>query len=286
MQGLIRDGLPNELERSVETLLYEVQVDMLGRWAYLVFHQRPPIRSHEDLKAWCESLQLALGIFDHRWEAYAEGRRVPTLDVALPLLEAAGRAVASERGGERTRRAWNGKKFLKKIVNLQWTPLRGPRPLFTESDFLSLTKSIWQCMRALGRGRPPEPFRAPDERAARHILDVVILWCAEHRPSGPPVDAATPASDWEFSPGRFRYKQDWYDLSNTALKLLERFVKAKGMTLNADEISKLTPARVSPSRCYARVAELRKILKKTLKLLNDYDPLPPVDREAWRLSLP
>src|SRR5262249_1521772 len=45
-----------------------------------------------------------------------------------------------------------------------------------------------------------------------------------------------PRSDWEFEPGRFRYKASWHDLGGQRLVLLRAFVDARHMTLTHDEI--------------------------------------------------
>ena len=58
MGELARVGLRPELEQSVTKLFYEMDLDMLKRWAFLVIYTSPSIKSHEDLKTWCETLYL------------------------------------------------------------------------------------------------------------------------------------------------------------------------------------------------------------------------------------
>jgi hypothetical protein len=177
---LARAETPPELEQPVERLLYEVQADMLSRWGLALFNTIPPVDSYQDLKSWCELLQMSLTVPDQRWEAELEGSPVAALEIAFPLLMEAIHAVNGDRVGELPA-TWDKTGWHNALASVRWWRLKEPQFFVCERDFLSLTKAIWNCMRQLGgRHRPPEPCSVPDARAARHVLDIVAWWCAEN----------------------------------------------------------------------------------------------------------
>jgi hypothetical protein len=276
-------GVPADLRRKVDVLLFEVHSDMRARYAFYVLHMCPRVQSHQDLKTWCETLHLALFLPDELFAARVDGRPVKLLHVAFPLLAEACRNVWPEQVPS-SLPPWDETGWHEQLSRLVVAPLPRPLPFLVEQDFLTLTDTMWSCMRRLGGAEmPAEPTSVPDARATRHILDTVKAWC-ERQPGQP--EEREPATVWEFVPGRFRFRGEWYDLANNSLRLLEAFTRARAMTLTEDQISRMTSPRVSPGRVYGRVAELRMALQGLLKLPAQHDPRPSVDRGAWRLDLP
>jgi hypothetical protein len=185
MHELARADLPPGLGQTVEKLFYEVHADMLGRCAWVMFNTTPLMDSHQDLRIWCEALILALPAYDHRYVGTVEGQPVAAVDAAFPLLVEAIRLVHPDKA-DQLPPVWDRAEWHRQLCRLQWSRLPEPQPVLGEPEFLSLTASMWARMRDLGgTRRPPEPCRVPDERAARYILDEVMLWCEAQQAPGP-----------------------------------------------------------------------------------------------------
>ncbi|MCI0462446.1 MAG: hypothetical protein L0Z62_36305 [Gemmataceae bacterium] len=93
-----------------------------------------------------------------------------------------------------------------------------------------------------------------------------------------------PAKKWEFPPGGYCYRGSWHRLPVVSVKLLKLFDDAESNILSGDQISRMDGARVSKQTVYSRVSNLRKSLKKSLKLSTD--PIQSVGEDAWKLIVP
>ena len=102
-----------------------------------------------------------------------------------------------------------------------------------------------------------------------------------------------PDDGWHFQPGRFAFRQRWYDLKGKPLALLERFVQARGVALTLDELKAdvwaVDDRDPEETTIRTTISALRTKLKAVVQELNINDiadPLPRVDARAWRLDLP
>jgi hypothetical protein len=86
--------------------------------------------------------------------------------------------------------------------------------------------------------------------------------------------------DWSFLPGRFRYRQDWYELGGRQLQLLQAFVQAEQMILSHGEIDE---ACGNDGRTYANVCDLNRSLRRLWKTRRN--PIRSV-MKAYRLDPP
>ena len=100
-----------------------------------------------------------------------------------------------------------------------------------------------------------------------------------------------PDNGWHFQLGRFAFRGHVCEVRGKPLKLLQEFVKSKGVALaHEDFVNRLWD---DPDTGYetvrSTVKTLRKALRQLVQALNlkDIDdPLPSVDARAWRLNLP
>ena len=121
-------------------------------------------------------------------------------------------------------------------------------------------------------------------RAGRRLRET----CREHERL---LAADTPQATknvvhWEFLPGCFVYQNREYPLKGVRWKLLKEFVEVDHNTLTLHKISNLGGTRTSPSRGYSAISELRSALRRLLGLPADFDPIPSVEFETYRLILP
>lgn len=102
----------------------------------------------------------------------------------------------------------------------------------------------------------------------------------------PAIPPASERPEWEFAPGRFRYRTEkWHNLSAQNIRLLQAFVAAKGHTLTHSQINKACNDGYVADRHYAYVSELNKVLRRYWNGSNN--PIRAIHRQkAYQLRLP
>jgi hypothetical protein len=93
------------------------------------------------------------------------------------------------------------------------------------------------------------------------------------------------APDWEFLPGRFRYKDKWHNLNGNSLKLLMAFVNARQHILTHDQINDAC-SEGGGDRPHAYVSELNSRLPKDWTARETKPVVPVPGAKAYRFTPP
>ena len=127
------------------------------------------------------------------------------------------------------------------------------------------------------------PSTCPDFAAALAELRLIVV--PLDAGDDPEAGGGSPVGDWEFAPGRFRFRGKWHDLAGQRLALLEAFVRARHNTLTHDDIKSVCSPGYAASRAAAYVSELNSALCQLLQLRER--PVKPIpSAEAYRFFLP